>query len=138
MRVLEGNRLRQCSTQSALTVEQRTGCMRGQPGRAAWCRYRAVGSMLDCGPSLVGHGFLYCFAASADACRGGDESVGLSNGDGDQFFECAEDMSEPVGEGHPEVLVFERHGDEFVDTSQREVDLSSVQGDNDFDAADGY
>jgi len=50
--------------------------------------------------SRVHHGFVYRFAAGAYACRGGDELLDLGHGNGDQFVQCAEDVPEPVGEGH--------------------------------------
>ena len=46
--------------------------------------------------SGAGHRFVYRFAAGAYACRGGDELLSLINGDGDPFFEGAQDVSEAV------------------------------------------
>jgi hypothetical protein len=76
--------------------------------------------------SRVLHGFVYRFAAGAYAFRGGDELVGLSHGNGNQFLQGAEDVPEPMGKRDAEVFVFEVHRDEFLDAAQREVDLSSV------------
>lgn len=87
--------------------------------------------------SRTRHRCVYRLATGPYPCRHGNESVGLGNGYGYQFLESAHYVSEAVGKRDAEMLVFQGRGNELFDSLQSDIELSSVEGDDDFNATDG-